>query len=119
MSPYLLGALFLLANSYDEPQRLNQKGYSLYCSFRPEGGGWGLRGDLKLATILKLRLQEEPSPDTLINKDGTNIKEDEKAAEGKDDAGKKDEKIDGVAAFEEFEAMEGAEDFTIWDLYED
>ncbi|PVG00538.1 hypothetical protein CPB86DRAFT_754796 [Serendipita vermifera] len=119
MSPYMLGALFLLANSYEDPQRLNQKGYSLYCTFRPEGGGWGLRGDLKLSTILNLRLKEGQPLDISTSQDGVDIKDDGITAEYNDGPEKKKRKIDETDTFEDFEAMEGAEDFTIWDLYEE
>ncbi|KZT20375.1 hypothetical protein NEOLEDRAFT_1075772 [Neolentinus lepideus HHB14362 ss-1] len=53
-APYVLGAMRLLAESY-EPIELNRKGFGLYCEFRPEVGKWGERGEVKCETILKLR----------------------------------------------------------------
>lgn len=54
----VIGALRLLAESF-EPKELNEKGYGLYCEFRPEseGGvkGWGQKADMRLETILGLR----------------------------------------------------------------
>ena len=50
-----MGALFLLADGYSEPQALNTVAYSLYCEFRPESERWGGKGEVKLATILNLR----------------------------------------------------------------
>ena len=55
MCPYFMGALFLLADGYSEPQALNTVAYSLYCEFRPESERWGGKGEVKLATILNLR----------------------------------------------------------------
>jgi hypothetical protein len=55
MSPYAMGALFLLADAYSDPQALNRAAYSLYCDFRPESERWGGKGEVKLAAILNLR----------------------------------------------------------------
>ena len=55
MSPYLMGALFLLADAYSDPEALNGAAYSLYCEFRPESERWGGKGEVKLAAILTLR----------------------------------------------------------------
>ena len=49
-----MGALRLLANSYD-PQQLNKNGFSLYAEFRPTVGEWGGRGELRCEKILALR----------------------------------------------------------------
>lgn len=57
-APYILGAMRLLAISHG-PEELNRKGFSLYCDFRPEiepgKSGWGKRGKVPCAVILKLR----------------------------------------------------------------
>ncbi|KAF9652180.1 hypothetical protein BDM02DRAFT_3063063, partial [Thelephora ganbajun] len=57
-TPYILGAMRLLAESY-EPGELNRKGFSLYCDFRPEiepgKSGWGKRGKVPCEVILRLR----------------------------------------------------------------
>lgn len=55
--PFVIGALRLLADSYS-PSELNEKGFSLYCEFRPEVGGWGQRAEVKCQTILDLRKAE-------------------------------------------------------------
>ena len=48
----------LLSESF-EPEELNQKGFSLYCDFRPDiepgRSGWGKRGKVPCEAILKLR----------------------------------------------------------------
>lgn len=57
-TPYVVGAMRLLAGSY-EPEELNRKGFSLYCDFRPEiepgRSGWGKRGKVPCEVILRLR----------------------------------------------------------------
>lgn len=60
-TPYIVGALRLLAQSY-EPQALNQKAWSLYADFRPRVEGWGQRGDVRYDTILALRKSEATKP---------------------------------------------------------
>ncbi|GAA5918233.1 hypothetical protein JCM1841_005320 [Sporobolomyces salmonicolor] len=50
----VVGAMRLLANSFD-PNELNEKGYGLYLSFRPDVDGWGKKAELRLSTILNLR----------------------------------------------------------------
>jgi hypothetical protein len=56
-TPFIIGALRLLAQSY-EPVELNNKGFGLYADFRPdvEGGqkGWGKRSEVRCQTILGL-----------------------------------------------------------------
>ena len=54
-APAVLGAMRLLAESYDDPVELNRMGFTLYASFRPEVSGWGKRGELKCETLLGLR----------------------------------------------------------------
>lgn len=57
-APYILGAMKLLAQSFN-PEELNQKGFSLYCNFRPDiepgKSGWGKRGKVLCEVILGLR----------------------------------------------------------------
>jgi hypothetical protein len=54
-APAVLGAMRLLAESYDYPMELNRVGFSLYADFRPDVNGWGKRGELKCETLLALR----------------------------------------------------------------
>jgi len=53
-APAVLGAMLLLAESYD-PVELNRVGFGLYADFRPDVTGWGKRGELKCETLLRLR----------------------------------------------------------------
>ncbi|KAL4241938.1 hypothetical protein ABKN59_000495 [Abortiporus biennis] len=53
-TPRILGSLRLLSLSFP-PAELNQKGYALYCEFRPDVEGWGKKGEVKCSTILGLR----------------------------------------------------------------
>ncbi|KAF9008995.1 hypothetical protein BDQ17DRAFT_1398107 [Cyathus striatus] len=53
-TPYLVGALKLLADSY-KPGELNAKGWSLYAEFRPSVDGWGEKSEVNCDTILNLR----------------------------------------------------------------
>jgi hypothetical protein len=54
-SPAVLGAMRLLAESYDDPVELNRVGFALYADFRPDVSGWGKRGELRCETLLGLR----------------------------------------------------------------
>lgn len=54
-APAVLGAMRLLAESYDDPAELNRVGFSLYADFRPDVNGWGKRGELKCETLLALQ----------------------------------------------------------------
>ena len=54
-APAVLGAMRLLAESYDDPVELNRVGFALYADFRPEVSGWGKRGELRCETLLGLR----------------------------------------------------------------
>ncbi len=54
-APAVLGAMRLLAESYDDPVELNRAGFALYADFRPDVNGWGKRGELKCETLLGLR----------------------------------------------------------------
>ena len=51
----VLGAMRLLAESYDDPVELNRVGFGLYADFRPDVSGWGKRGELRCETLLGLR----------------------------------------------------------------
>jgi len=57
-TPYVVGAMRLLAGSY-EPEELNRQGFSLYCDFRPEiepgKSGRGKRGKVSCEVVLKLK----------------------------------------------------------------
>jgi len=53
-TPHIIGALRLLAESFS-PQEVNEKGWGLYCEFRPASEGWGQRAEVRCETILKLR----------------------------------------------------------------
>ncbi|ORY53987.1 hypothetical protein BCR35DRAFT_335887 [Leucosporidium creatinivorum] len=59
----IVGGLRVLADSF-EPQELNEKGYGLYLSFRPEVDGWGKKAELRVSSILELRrfLTHAPAP---------------------------------------------------------
>jgi hypothetical protein len=108
-----MGALYLLAQSFDDPQKLNYSAYSLYCDFRPGGGGWGVKGDVKLGYILGRRYEGDPTQTAeetpnapSLMKEPKPLIEMEKRKEG--------------TTFEEFEAKDWEEgDFTLWDLYDD
>ena len=54
-APAVLGAMSLLAESYDDPVELNRVGFALYADFRPDVSGWGKRGELRCETLLGLR----------------------------------------------------------------
>jgi hypothetical protein len=54
-APAVLGAMRLLAESYDDPVELNRVGFGLYADFRPDVNGWGKRGELRCETLLGLR----------------------------------------------------------------
>lgn len=113
----------ILAQSFDDPQRLNQRAYSLYCDFRPDsGGGWGVRKEMKLASILNLRegsKRTEPAQVILVKKE-----EDLPAKTGPETDGASGEpeskrrKLDETQNPEVVEAA-GEEDFTLWDLYDE
>ncbi|CAK5275614.1 unnamed protein product [Mycena citricolor] len=53
-TPYILGALRLLVESYSV-QEINKIAWSLYADFRPDVTGWGDRGQVRCETILALR----------------------------------------------------------------
>lgn len=95
MSPFLLGALYLLANSYSDPQELNREAYRLYCDFRPEVTGWGAKGHVDLGSILNLR------------------KKSANADEPEHKKRKIDLSVEGVD-----EDVAGDDEFTLWDLFE-
>ena len=57
-APAVLGAMRLLAESYDDTVELNRAGFALYADFRPDVNGWGKRGELRCETLLGLRKKE-------------------------------------------------------------
>jgi hypothetical protein len=65
-APAVLGAMRLLAESYDDPVELNRMGFSLYADFRPDVNGWGKRGELKCETLLELRKKGQKGEPGLI-----------------------------------------------------
>ncbi|PPQ98513.1 hypothetical protein CVT24_004004 [Panaeolus cyanescens] len=56
-TPHIIGALRLLADSYDEKE-LNIKAWSLYADFRPSVKEWGKRSEVRYDVILGLRKQK-------------------------------------------------------------
>ncbi|KAG2056353.1 hypothetical protein BDR06DRAFT_1006064 [Suillus hirtellus] len=56
-TPYMIGALRLLAESFPPPE-LNNKGFGLYAEFRPDVDGWGKRGEVRCEQILSLRKKD-------------------------------------------------------------
>jgi len=69
-APYVVGAMRLLAGSY-EPEELNQQGFSLYCELRPDiepgQSGWGKRGKVSCELILRLRkARVDPKEDGVV-----------------------------------------------------
>jgi len=56
-TPYVIGALRLLAQSFAS-QEINSQAWGLYAEFRPEVTGWGERGEVKCETILNLRREK-------------------------------------------------------------
>lgn len=57
-TPYVIGALRLLAESFPPPE-LNNKGFGLYAEFRPDVDGWGKRGEVRCDQILSLRKKDK------------------------------------------------------------
>lgn len=113
-----MGALYLLSQSFDDPQKLNQRAYQLYCDFRPGGGGWGAKADMKLGYILDLAKRNRG-----IGTQGDESHQTTEAQKSTDEKGTKPFIDTGGgeegATFEEFEENEGEEgDFTLWDLYD-
>ena len=106
-----MGALYLLAQSFDDPQKLNHSAYSLYCDFRPSGGGWGVKGDVKLGYILSLgKRNTGDAADQIVEEAPKAMKEPKPLIDM--------ERGEEGTTFDEFEAEEGEGDFTLWDLYD-
>jgi len=53
--PWAMGAMRLLADSFDDSAELNKRGYDLYCKFRPENERWGKKTEMRMESILQLR----------------------------------------------------------------
>ncbi|KDQ64558.1 hypothetical protein JAAARDRAFT_28202 [Jaapia argillacea MUCL 33604] len=62
-TPHVIGALRLLAESYN-PEELNRKGFGLYAEFRPGVGGWGEKGQIRCDKVLGLRKTDVQSAKT-------------------------------------------------------
>lgn len=58
-APYIVGAMRLLAATFTSTE-LNQNGFGLYASFRPQVESWGGRSTVKCKDILALRKQLPP-----------------------------------------------------------
>ncbi|KAF9057638.1 hypothetical protein BJ165DRAFT_1411820 [Panaeolus papilionaceus] len=56
-TPNIIGAMRLLAESYDEKE-LNNRAWSLYADFRPSVNEWGKRSEVRCDVILALRKQK-------------------------------------------------------------
>lgn len=69
-TPFIIGALKLLADTYS-PNELNQRGYALYCDFRPDVEQWGKRSELFCSKILSLRKQGTTPPSPSSNSSPT------------------------------------------------
>lgn len=70
-APYIVGAMRLLASTFT-PAELNQKGFGLYASFRPQVDSWGKRSTVKCTDILDLRKKPSDSPTTKVEGSGVN-----------------------------------------------
>ncbi|SRR6266508_1606810 len=88
-SPFVMGALKLLANSYS-PDELNEKAWSLYAEFRPEVNEWGKRSEVRCSKILDLReklmttgqhnvlvTEVDRRPDVTVSYESTTMQDDE------------------------------------------
>ena len=102
--PAVLGAMRLLAESYDDPMELNRMGFTLYASFRPDVSGWGKRGELKCETLLGLR--KGPKVEAGLNRE--NIGAGMAASEDNDQVVVKPEEPDKGAAHSVPDASDGA-----------
>ncbi|KAG6829608.1 hypothetical protein H0H92_004077 [Tricholoma furcatifolium] len=69
-TPYISGALKLLANSFDS-EELNRMGWGLYAEFRPTVDRWGARSEVKCSTILELRKKDAGSTQHAANMNNT------------------------------------------------
>lgn len=91
-----MGALALLADSFEDPQDLNRQGYNLYCKFRPPMDKWGGKSEVKLSDILDLRpgatvktgvpKQEDDVKQEDANMEGDGVKVEEDTSEDDGDA---------------------------------
>lgn len=53
MTPYVIGALRILSQCYTVDE-LNEQGYGMYVSFRPDVDGWGDRATLYCSNIIDM-----------------------------------------------------------------
>jgi hypothetical protein len=65
----------LLASTFTSTE-LNQKGFALYASFRPQVEQWGGRSVVKCKSILDLRKESSESTSNAIDLQGAIVKED-------------------------------------------
>lgn len=90
-TPYIIGAMRMLASTFT-PAELNQKGFGLYASFRPQVDSWGGRSTVKCKDILDLRKQPssgscsnvEDQQKAPVHKSGLSLEEYEAALEADD-----------------------------------
>ncbi|KAG2042350.1 hypothetical protein BDR03DRAFT_945113 [Suillus americanus] len=83
-TPYVMGALRLLAESFPPPE-LNNKGFGLYAEFRPDVDGWGKRGEVRCEQILSLRKKDRSAiAETAVKGDVVKLEvnHDSRATEG-------------------------------------
>lgn len=45
----------MLSLAFEDPTELNDKGYALYCDFRPVTDKWGEKSEMRLSEVLELR----------------------------------------------------------------
>ncbi|TFY64277.1 hypothetical protein EVG20_g5997 [Dentipellis fragilis] len=57
-TPAVIGAMRLLAESYNTAEELNRLGWALYTDFRPEVSEWGKKGEVRCEKILSLRKRQ-------------------------------------------------------------
>lgn len=103
-APAVLGAMRLLAESYDDPVELNRMGFTLYASFRPDVSGWGKRGELKCETLLGLR--KDPKGQAGLNRENVGARMAE--SEDNDQVIVKPEEPDKEPAYPVPDASDGA-----------
>ncbi|TFY78759.1 hypothetical protein EWM64_g5250 [Hericium alpestre] len=62
-TPAVIGAMRLLADSYEGSGELNRVGWALYADFRPEVNGWGAKGEVRCQKILEMRKMRQTVQD--------------------------------------------------------
>lgn len=110
-TPFIVGALRLLAQSYP-PEELNRRGFYLYADFRPEVSGWGGRAEVRCAKILQLRRKERvPEEEQKIKVEDV-VKVEEGTSEARQDVttDEPESKRSRGMTLEEYEAALDAQD---------